>query len=270
MWDFDHPPRSLELAERYEVHLTKPALCAEELLHARADLGLIPIASLTDALAIVPGCAIASLKQVRSIQLILKTGGQTAGEDDLLKAVRTLATDTASRSSTAYAEILFRKFLGTHPKFVARAADPVAMLEEADAALLIGDPALLALENREAIERVCGPCAWVDLAEQWVTRTGLPWVAAVWAVRPEALGSSFPPSLLVEDLQHSRDSGLRNVERLVEEWSGRIAVPAATIRTYLTGNIYYTLSPDCIEGIRTFRRYAAELNILPEAALRFL
>jgi chorismate dehydratase len=56
----------------------------------------------------------------------------------------------------------------------------------------------------------------------------------------------------------------------VEEWSGRIAVPAATIRTYLTGNIYYTLSPDCIEGIRTFRRYAAELNILPEAALRFL
>jgi chorismate dehydratase len=144
------------------------------------------------------------------------------------------------------------------------------MLARADAALLIGDPALLALERREAIERACGPCIWLDLAEQWVTRTGLPWVAAVWAVRPEALGATFPPDLLVDDLQRSRDAGLNNIERLVEEWSGRISVPAETIRTYLTRNIYYRLSRECIESIRTFRAYAAELGVLPETGLRFL
>lgn len=270
MWDFDHPPRNAELAKRYDVHLTKPSLCADELLYARADLGLIPIASLTESLAIVPGCAIASLKQVRSIQLIVKTGGQTASVDDQLKAARTVATDTASRSSVAYAEILFRRFLGTNPKFVPHAADPVAMLTNADAALLIGDPALLALEKRDAIERTCGPCLWLDLAEQWITRTGLPWVAAVWAVRPEALSNSISARVLVDDLQCSRDAGLRNVEMLVEEWSGRIAVPAETIRTYLTRNIYYTLSTECIESIQTFRAYAAELGLLPAISLRFL
>jgi len=270
MWDFDHPPRNAELAKRYDVHLTKPSLCADELLNARADLGLIPIASLTESLAIVPGCAIASQKQVRSIQLIVKTGAQTASVDDQLKSVRRVATDTASRSSVAYAEILFRRFLGTNPEFVAQAADLMTMLTSADAALLIGDPALLALENREAIERICGPYLWLDLAEQWITRTGLPWVAAVWAVRPEALGTSISARVLADDLQCSRDAGLRNVEMLVEEWSGRIAVPAETIRTYLTRNIYYTLSPECIESIRTFRAYAAELGVLPGTSLRFL
>jgi len=271
MWDFEHPPRSTELAQRYEVHFTKPALCAQEVLNGGADLGLMPIASLTEAVAVVPGCAIGSLKHVRSIQLVVKTERDAGdGIDEVLRAVRSVAADTASRSSVAYAEILFRRFVGCRPEFVPHAADPVAMLSKADAALLIGDPALLALERSAEIERACGPCVWVDLAEQWVARTGLPWVAAVWAVRPEALGNSTSAEVLAADLQRSRDSGLRNVGRLVEEWSGRIAVPPEIIRTYLTRNIYYHLSPECIESIRTFRRYAAELAILPETELRFL
>ena len=72
MWDFEHPPLNGTLAQRYQLHYTLPSLCADELLAGRADLGLIPIASLTPSLAIVPGCAIASLSRVRSIQLIVK------------------------------------------------------------------------------------------------------------------------------------------------------------------------------------------------------
>ena len=74
MWDFEHPPLNASLAERYGLHYTVPSRCAEDLLAGRADLGLIPIASLTPELAIVPGCAIASLDRVRSIQLIVKLG----------------------------------------------------------------------------------------------------------------------------------------------------------------------------------------------------
>jgi chorismate dehydratase len=271
MWDFEHEPRSSELAKRYEVHLTQPALCADELLNGRADLGLIPIASLAESLAIVPDCAIASLKRVRSIQLIVKLRGHSESTDQILRAVRSVAADTASRSSVAYAQVIFRRFLGTDPEFVPHPADAPAMLAQADAALLIGDPALLALENRQDIERVCGPCVWLDLAEQWVVRTQLPWVAAVWAVRPEALASaSVLPQALIEDLQRSRDAGLSNVQRLVDEWSGRIAIPAETIRAYLTRNIHYSLSPECVESIRMFRAYAAELEVLPKTTLRFL
>jgi chorismate dehydratase len=272
MWDLEHPPLASELTERYSLHYTKPALCAEELLAGRADLGLIPIAALTPDLAIVPGCTIASLDRVRSIQLIIKEKRGRQGDDETLKAVRTVAADTASRSSLVYAEILFRKFLGTRPAFVPAAAEPIAMLQQADAAILIGDPALLALESRDQIEAAVGPCLWLDLAHEWLIRTGLPWVAAVWAVRPEALEvSGVTAAQLAADLNQSRDNGLLHIEELVEQWTPRIPIPPATIRHYLTRNIHYSLDPDCIRAIELFRQYAAEAGILPALpALRLL
>ena len=265
MWDFEHPPASTALADRYTLHYTQPSLCAAELLAGRADLGLIPIAALTPELAIVPGCTIASLHHVRSIQLIVKQPYQ-------LSTVRTIAADSASRSSLAYTQVLFRKVLGTDPAFLTANADPVAMLQHADAALLIGDPALLALEARSQIEQVVGPCQWFDLAHEWQTRTGLPWVAAVWAVRPEALKpAGFSPAQLIADLQTSRDHGLANIDALVDEWSSRIALPPSTIRTYLTHNIHYTLTQECIQAMELFRTYAAEVGALsPLGSPRFL
>jgi len=265
MWDFNHPPLASSLAQRYQLHSTQPSLCADDLLANRADLGLIPIASLTPELAIVSDCAIASLDRVRSIQLIIKLNNSSTDDTDhALAAVRTVAADTASRSSLAYAQILFRKFIRIDPAFLPAPADPIAMLQQADAALLIGDPALVAQESRLQIESAVGPCLWLDLAHQWTTRTHLPWVAAVWAVRPEALvASAITPALLTADLQHSRDHGLAHIDTLVAEWTPRIAIPPATIRHYLTQNIHYTLSPACIDAIALFRRYAAEAAILP-------
>jgi chorismate dehydratase len=309
MWDFDHPPLASTLATRYQLHSTQPSLCADDLLANRADLGLIPIASLTPQLAIVPGCAIASLDRVRSIQLIIKlrrphalgaphldfemwekpqalgaphldfemwekSAADPAFINETLAAVRTVAADTASRSSLAYAQILFRKFIGSDPAFLPAPADPVAMLQQADAALLIGDPALVAQESRTQIESHpdIGPCLWLDLAHQWTSRTHLPWVAAVWAVRPESLAASaLTPAQLTADLQLSRDHGLAHIDSLVEEWTPRIAIPPATIRHYLTHHIHYTLSPACIDAIALFRRYAAEAALLsPLPSLRFL
>ncbi len=257
MWDFEHAPLAAGLARCYSLHYTQPSQCASELLAGGADLGLIPVAALTSELAVVPGCTIASLDEVRSIQLVIKA-------PFTLETVRTVAADTASRSSLAYAEILFRKFAGNHPELVPAAADPIAMLRRADACILIGDPALLALEARVEIEATAGRCQWLDLAREWRGRTGLPWVAAVWAVRPEALGDgAVTASRLVDDLQDSRDHGLAHIDDLVEQWTPRIAIPADTIRQYLTRNIYYVLDEDCIHAVELFRRYAAEYDILP-------
>jgi chorismate dehydratase len=265
MWDFEHAPHAAELSQRYTLHYTQPSQCAVELLSARADLGLIPIASLTPDLAIVPGCTIASLDEVRSIQLILKA-------PHTLDTVRTIAADTASRSSLAYAEILFRKFVGTQPTFLPAQANPIPMLQQADAAILIGDPALLALEHRKEIESTIGSCTWFDIAHEWRTRTNLPWVAAVWAVCPEALSiGHISPEQLTADLTQSRDHGLAHIDNLVSEWTPRIPLTPETIHQYLTQNIHYSLDPDCIRTIQLFRQYATEAGILPPLSdLRFL
>lgn len=274
MWDFEHPPRAAALAARYALRPTTPAECAVEVAAARADIGLIPVAAYATIpdLAIVPGCAIASLHRVRSILLVARRASSTNTEE-CLKAVRTVAADTSSRSSLAYAQILFRKFLGTDPAFLQHPPSLEQMLQAADAALLIGDPALLALQAREQIEARAGEkYMWLDLAEEWNARTGLPWVAAFWAVRPDALaGSSIAPAQLIDDLRQSRDHGLAHLEDLVAEWQPRIALPSAVVRDYLARNIHYALDERGIAALNLFYRYAEECEALPAAPpLRFL
>jgi chorismate dehydratase len=89
-------------------------------------------------------------------------------------------------------------------------------------------------------------------------------VAAVWAARPESLRiAHITPQQLTEDLNTSRIHGQANIETLVRDWTPRIALPAATIHHYLTRNIHYDLDDDCVRAIQLFRRYAAEVGVLP-------
>ena len=262
LYDFEHDPRAAQLREHYSLHYTQPSACAAELAAGTSDLGLVPIAALTPQLAIVPGCAIASLGQVRSILLLVKNPRQLSAAN-ALRQVRNVAADSASLSSVAYARILFEHFHDTRPNFVEQPADPLAMLASADAALLIGDPALIAREHRAEIEAAIDvPLLWLDLAELWRERTGLPWVAAVWAVRPEAL-TAFTPQQLSADLNASRDAGRAHIDQLVAEWTPRIDLPPAIIRTYLTQNIHYILDDDCLRSITLFRSFATQIGILP-------
>lgn len=262
MWDFEHEPEKTRLLDRYSIEYTTPANCAAQLASGEADLGLVPVASwaTTSSLVIVPGCAIASLDRVRSILLIVRP-------PDGLAAVRRVAADTSSLTSYAYTRILFDRFWKISAEFVPHPPDVEAMLADADAALLIGDPALLALEEREERERRSGEhLLYLDLAHEWHILTGLPWISAFWALRPDAIEErGADPGRLIQDLQRSRDHGLAHVDDLVAEWSARIAVPAATIRTYLTSNIYYELDEHCMRGLMAFYRYAAECGVLPPA-----
>jgi chorismate dehydratase len=268
LYNFEHEPTAASLREHYDVHYTSPSVCADELNSGVADLGLIPIASLTPSLAIVPGCAIASLDEVRSILLLVKNPGHLTTAE-ALSHVRSVATDTASRSSVVYARILFEHFHATHPTFTEQRADhpdgPLHMLASADAALLIGDPALLAREHRAQIDAAANiPLLWLDLAHLWRKHTGLPWVAAVWAIRPESLRpAALAPQQLIDTLTTSRDAGLAHIEQLVTEWTPRLAISPDTIRTYLTHNIHYTLDADCLRAIELFRTLAASINALP-------
>jgi chorismate dehydratase len=261
LYNFEHEPTASALVPQYELHYTTPAKCAAELLDGTADLGLIPIASLTPELVIVPGCTIASLHEVRSILLLVKNP-RSLPVREALKAVRTIAADSASRSSQAYAHIVFERFHDTRPAFVEHVADPVPMLATNDAALLIGDPALLAREHRGAIDAAHDDqLLWLDMATLWREHTALPWVAAVWAVRPEAL-VDITAAQLTADLTTSRDAGLAHIDELVREWVPRLALPPAIIHTYLTQNIHYALDAECLRAITLFRSLAAEIGAL--------
>jgi chorismate dehydratase len=262
MWDFEHPPEMEKPAQRYEIHSAMPSQCAAELADGSANIGLIPIAAYatTPGLAVIRGCTIASLDRVRSIILVIKNPGG-------IGAVQRVAADTDSRTSNAYAQIIFRKFLHTDPEFVPFEPNLDAMLENCDAAILIGDPALLALEDREArLARSGQQLDYLDLGHLWKQYAGVPWVSAVWAVRPQAVeAAKLTAHQVTEDFLRSRDHGMAHIEDLVREWAPRIAVPAATIRSYLSEHIHYVLDEECLAGVDVFFRYAAETGVLPPA-----
>jgi chorismate dehydratase len=257
MWDFEHPPFSEELSRRYVIDWMLPAECADQLAGGEAEIGLVPIASLArnPKLRMLPGCTIASKGRVRSLLLVRRARQE-------LGAIRTVAADTASRTTIAYTRVLFQKWRNTGAQFIPMAADLDAMLERADAAVVIGDPALMALEEQaNRHERTGEELVYHDLASEWKAMTGLPFVSAVWAARSDVEES------VAEDFVLSRDHGLANIDALVEEWARKMPLSAETIRTYLTENIHYVLDDECVEGMRGFFREAAAAGVLPEYEL---
>ena len=268
MWDFEHGPLRDELLERYAIVSSMPSECARKLIDGSADIGLVPVAAYArmPGAMIVPGCAIASLDHVRSILLVVR-------HPQGVRAAKRVALDTASITSATFTRIFFSKLWKTSPEFVPHGPNLDGMLCMADAALLIGDPALLALEEREAREARTGErLEYIDLAHEWRLWTGTPWVSAFWAVRGAAFGpETVTHGQLVEDFQRSRYHGLTHIDELAREWAGRVPLSAGALQNYLTDNIYYFLDDACLEGLNLFYRYAAECGALPEVpGLHFL
>jgi chorismate dehydratase len=259
MWDFEHAPLNTELARRYSVERMTPSECAARLATGTADIGLIPIAALATipGLRILPGCTIASKSRVRSLLLVRHS-------NQPLDQLRSVAADIASRTTLAYARIMFHKWDNGEVPFIPLTADLDKMLARADAAILIGDPALLALEERSnRFARTGEELVYHDLAHEWHTLTGLPFVSAVWGA---AHGSALDESIAL-DFITSRDHGLANIDAIAAHWAKQLPVPESTIRTYLGENIHYVLDEEIIEGMRGFFQIAAEFGVLPAYSL---
>lgn len=247
MWDFEHG----EAGRDFDVSYTLPSACACALADGTADIGIIPAAAYAEipGLQVLPEVAIASRQAVRSILLVGKVP---------IEKVRTVALDTSSLTSVALTKVLFEKWLGGGRTFTPMAPDIDSMLAEHDAGLLIGDPALKIDRARYHT---------LDLAEEWIRHTGKPFVFAFWAVRSDALREAAPSLDLPAVFQDSRDHGLEpsSLNQIAREWAPRLDTSEADVRSYLTQNIHYRLDAGCMEGLRLFYRYAAEMGALPAA-----
>src|SRR6267378_7295231 len=147
-----------------------PARCAELLAEGRADAALIPVIEYQriSGLKIVPGACVASRQKVRSVLLASRVP---------ITQVRSVALDTSSRTSAALIQIILAHFYKISASYRPSPPKLEEMLESDDAALIIGDPAMLI--DRSALHVY-------DLAEEWQKHTGLPFVFAFWAIRGDS------------------------------------------------------------------------------------
>jgi chorismate dehydratase len=265
MWDFEHGQAGAASipGSDFDISYTIPSACAEALRAGTADIGIIPSAAYTTVpdLVVLPDVAIAARRAVRSILLVGKFSNQTPSDtgpaERWADRIRSVALDTSSMTSVALTKIIFAKWLGGARDYRAMAPNLDAMLETCDAALLIGDPALQVDRTRYST---------LDLAEEWIARTGKSFVFAFWAIRKQALAGQNGAAIS-RVFKESRDHGLspKNLEAIVREWGPRLGLSVEIVRTYLTQNIHYYLDPPCLEGLELYYRFGAEIGALPQA-----
>ena len=126
------------------------------------------------------------------------------------------------------------------------------MLQACDAALLIGDPALLVERTKYHV--------W-DLAEEWKHFTGKAFVFAFWAARKAALDAYSEREELAGQFQQSRDHGLTHIDDLAREWSPRAGIAEEQVKSYLTKNINYYLDAENLSGLNLFFELAHEYGM---------
>src|SRR5205085_7542185 len=222
--------------EKFETILSTPAECADQLVRGAVDIGLIPSIEFQriKGCRIVPGPAVASMYQVRSVILVSVVP---------LWKVKTVACDNGSRTSVALAKIVFNDFYHTHPDFRPAEPDIANMLAQSDAALLIGDNALKFMETNERpnievqkplVRLGSEPLEVFDLAERWRFLTGLPFVFAFWAVR-----EGFEDKKIVDQLKQSRDFGVANISSIAERYSEVLQIKKEFVQEYLERNVHY-------------------------------
>lgn len=253
------------LRDRPDVALTAdvPSQLPELLHEDRADAALIPVVEWFRGAGaeIVPDVAIATGGRVDSVKLFARVPPPE---------IRHVAVDRGSRTSVALLRILFAELWGVAPDFHVVQPQVATLLDDVDAALVIGDRCFRA-EARFGTGPDAGVHA-VDLGEAWQQMTGLPFVFAVWVTGAGFARRADPArrDALMTLLAAAKREGLTRVDALAERAAAEGALgpgglndPAA-IRRYFTESLSYDLGERELAGLRRFHRLCVEHHIVPD------
>ncbi len=239
-----------------DLRFVVPSECADDLRAGRADIGLVPVIELARQpdLSVIPGSAIVCQGPVRSILLVSKCP---------LTEIRILAADTSSRTSVVLTQLILRSKGVEAPVVTPHQPDLDAMLRIADAALIIGDPALRL--DPEMVAWQGQPVFVYDVGRQWVELTGLPMVFAVWAAKehvdPSAAGV----------FEESKRYGIAHTDEIVRMESAARDFDPDMVRKYITGHISYDLGAQERTAVDRYLQLARQTGHAPKgSAARYL
>ena len=225
-----------------------PAQCAELLAEGRADAALIPVIEYQriPRLKIAAGSCVASKRIVRSVLLASRVP---------ITRIRSVALDSSSRTSAVLIQIILDRFHHISVSYQTAPPRLEEMLESNDAALIIGDPAMLI--DRSALHVY-------DLAEEWRRHTGLPFVFAFWAIRADSTawpGRDIPEEKRIDFLK-AKLEGTAHARELANIYAERLGLPREDLFSYLTESISYDLDGESLEGLRLYYQLASECGLI--------
>ncbi len=231
----------------FELIKAIPSSLAVQLNAGNLDVALIPsiaYAKNSPSLKIVPECGIIAHGPVNSIRLYFNKD---------LKSIRTVALDISSMTSVVLTKIILAEKYEIKPEFIAANPDIKKMLASADAALVIGDTALFKTRSTDV--------NYIDLAEEWLDMTGLPFVFAVWAGRSGAITLDDTQAII-----SSKNLGLDNIDAVCRAAAEEYNADFNLVRSYLTENVQFNLGEEEVAGMKQYFElayYHGALEYLP-------
>jgi chorismate dehydratase len=241
IWNFLYGSQS----QSVELFTDKaPARCAEMLVNFEVDAALVPVIEYQRMLdvALIPDVCVGSRSAVRSVVLVTRRNN--------LKKVERVALDESSRTSVALTKIIFREFLGFEPQWKTASPDLAAMLREADAALIIGDPAMKIPREQFRV---------FDLATLWHEFTGFGFVFAMWMARADT-----SDKVRKIDFAGARDQGLAHLAEIEATYKQLLRLSEDEIRNYLTKNIVFSVTEDMRRGLELYFELAHKHELVEE------
>ncbi|MDQ1632047.1 MAG: chorismate dehydratase [Frankiaceae bacterium] len=237
-----------------DVELTTdtPDHLNDALVRGELDIGPISLVEYLrhpDELRLLPGLAVGSDGPVLSVVLVSSVP---------VEQIRSVALGATSRTSVLLAEMVLEERFGLRPDYATMPPDLPTMLREADAAVLIGDPALRATFG----VRPSGTTV-LDLGQAWREESGTPMVFAVWAARREF--ADRHPGLVkdvAEAFRSSLDLALAQIETVAASAARWEELDPATLARYFRA-LDFRLGPDQQEGLRRFAGRLVRRGVLP-------
>lgn len=235
-----------------------PAELNKELIAGK--LHITPLSSIeyarnADKLLILPGLSISADGRVSSILLFSKV---PITELDGKKVSLT----SSSRTSVVLLKILLEHYYHVKVEYSTKRPILKEMLRTSDAALLIGDDAMIANAGKKQYK---GQDLYVtDLGEVWKEFTGEKMIYALWVIRKDYV-EKYPANVakITEQLHRSRLVGLENIPTLVEKTSKRSKLSKEILEDYFQ-TIKHDFTEDYQKALLTYYDYAYKSGLINE------
>ena len=220
-----------EALKNFPLTLDIPAIGAAKLDSGESDIALVPVGAFTEPGQVewVGNYCIGVDGPVRTVCLFSEVP---------LGKIRKVCLDPHSRTSVQLIRILAREHWRTEWEFVP-AIDGFEYTEIKGncAGVCIGDK-VFGIENRYPYK--------YDLAREWISFSGLPFVFAAWAVK-----NPVSPDIITL-LDQAQQMGIKAIPDIARDWSLKIGLPEFEIRDYLTHNISYQFTKEKKAGMEKF------------------
>ena len=173
----------------------------------------------------VPDLSIATLGAVNSVNVFSWYPDPRQLDRQLV------ALTNHSATSINLLRVLCEHHYRVFPEWITMEPQLDQMLQAAQAALLIGDRALVEATLRRSFEPRGLPF-FFDLGDEWLKLSGLPFVFAVWVVRRER-AAAVRAAGIVPALYAAKQANKQRIDQLAEGYAPRLGIAPGVCAKYL-------------------------------------